>query len=139
AAASGLGPSSAAFPEDNCGMIPVADISEAAGLEFTIEEEDPFAVPGCRYAAPDSGVLYLTYRFDDFSYRQALQDADESAIIDGIGAGAFESFPPNARAVEVLLDDGRSFQVQAGAGADDPEGLQRIAAFLADTLPGLHG
>ncbi len=123
-----------AFPKDNCGMIPEAKLSEAAGFTLKVTTEDPFGVPGCQYTAANGGILYLTYRSDDFEYRLALSHLKNPKMLTGIGKEAFEDSPPNARAVEVLLEDGRSFQVQAGAGADDRDALKKIATFVVTTL-----
>lgn len=123
-----------AFPKDNCGMIPEAKLSEAAGFTLKVTKEDPFGVPGCQYTATNGGILYLTYRTGDFEYRLALSHIKNPKMLTGIGKEAFEDSPPNARSVEVLLKDGRSFQVQAGAGADDRAALSKIAAFVVTTL-----
>ena len=131
--ATGTGAKSA-FPKDNCGMIPEAKLSEAAGFALKVTKEDPFGVPGCQYTAANGGILYLTYYTDDFEYQLALSQITNPKMLSGIGKEAFEGSPPNFRSVEVLLEDGRAFQVQGGAGADDSATLQKIAGHVVTTL-----
>jgi hypothetical protein len=131
---SAAGNGAKAFPKDNCGMISAAKLSEAAGSTFKVTTEDPLGVPGCQYTAANGGILYLTYRTDDFEYRLALKQLKNPTMLTGIGKEAFEDSPANASAVEVLLADGRSFQVQGGAGADDRAALKKIAALVVTTL-----
>ena len=133
ASAAGNG-AKATFPKDNCGMISAAKLSEAAGSTIKVTTEDPLGVPGCQSTAANGGILYLTYRTDDFEYRLALKQLKNPKMLTGIGKEAFEDSPANASAVEVLLADGRSFQVQGGAGADDRAALKKIAALVATTL-----
>ena len=115
-------------------MIPEAKLSEAAGFTLKVTKEDPLGVPGCQYTADNGGILYLTYSTDDFEYRLALSQITHPKMLTGIGKEAFEGSPPNARSVEVLLADGRAFQVQGGAGADDRAALSKIAALVVTTL-----
>lgn len=124
----------AAFPQDNCGMIPEADLSEAAGFALEVTKEDPLGVPGCQYTAANGGIVYLTYSADDFEYQLALGQITTPKMLTGIGKEAFEGSPPNFRSVEVLLEDGRALQVQGGAGADDRDALKQIAALVVTTL-----
>jgi len=128
------GGAQAAFPEDNCGMIPEADLSEAAGFALEVTTEDPLGVPGCQYTAANGGIVYLTYSADDFEYQLALGMITTPKMLTGLGKEAFEGSPANFRSVEVLLEDGRALQVQGGAGADDRDALKRIAALMVTTL-----
>jgi hypothetical protein len=123
-----------AVPKDNCGMISEAKLSEAAGFTLKVTKEDPLGVPGCQYTAASGGILYLTYYTDDFEYRLALSQIKNPKMLSGIGKEAFEGSPANFRSVEVLLEDGRSFQVQGGAAADDRDALKRIATIVVTTL-----
>ena len=76
----------------------------------------------------------MLYRSDDFEYRLALKQSKHPTMVTGIGKQAFRSNPANARAVEVLLNDGRTFEVQAGAGADDFAALAKIAGLVVSSL-----
>ncbi|MCU1364383.1 MAG: hypothetical protein JWN39_22 [Ilumatobacteraceae bacterium] len=115
------------WPDDHCGIVDVAAISEAVGETVTAAESPPF---GCSYS---SGAV-IEY-FNNNSECQIAEASDhDSTVVDGLASHAAFAAGNTDEVLAVTLVDGRCVFVHGqyrGEGAQDTRLAVARAIVLA--------